>query len=195
MLAFQNVNAEAGSIPVKKKPVGSSQVESERVDHDQRVAEKKNEETSAPEPSVETEKSTESILTRSEVQPDNWHNIIEALELGGLPKQLAISCAMEKFENNQFHLSMTPGSMRTDRMEEQLQQALRNKIDKKLQLIISENELDGKETPKAKQSREEEQLMDEARQVIKSDPDIQAICEAFDATVLEDSIQSTKGEK
>ena len=182
MLAFQNVNTEAGSIPVKKKPIISSEIVSDQVfNNDQKIEEIK--------------KSVEKVLDKSEIHSGNWHNIIEELELDGLPKQLAISCAMEKYENNHFHLSMTPGSMRTSRMEDQLEQALRNKIDKNLKLVLLENELEGKETPRAKQSREDEELMDEAKQVIKSDPDIQAICDAFDATVIEDSIQPTKGEK
>ena len=195
ILAFQNVNAEIASLQVKKKPVISSKVASERIDHDQNAAEQKDEEIPVPKSSAEIEKPTENLLDRSEVQRDNWHNIIEKLDLVGLPKQLAMSCAMDSYENNIFHLSISSSSMRTSKMEDLLQQGLRNKIDKNLKLIISESELDGKETPRTKQSREDEQRMDEARQVIKSDPDIQAICDAFDATVLEDSIQSTKGEK
>ena len=195
MLAFQNVNAEAGSIPVKKKPVINSEVvidkkEHDQVDHNQNVTEKNNEKE-LPESSTEKVK----VLDRSEIYSDNWHNIIEKLDLTGFPKQLAISCAMDSYENNIFQLSISPKSMRTSKMEDLLEQALRNNIDKKLKLIITESELEGKETPRAKQTREDDQRMDKARETINSDPDIQAICDAFDATVIEDSIQPTKGEK
>ncbi len=197
MLAFQNVNVEAASTQVKKKSVISSEVVSDHdpLDRLQDIVEKNNEEIPTQKPSVKTEKSAEKILERSTIHPDNWHNLIEELDLIGLPKQLAISCAMDKYENNIFQLSISASSMRTPKMEELLQQALRKKIDKNLKLIISESKLEGKETPRAKQSRENDQLMEEARETIKSDPDIQAICDAFDATIIEDSIQPTKGEK
>ena len=190
MLAFQNMEAEVvgRSTQVKKK----SKPGSELANNIQKTPEERSASMSSEndvEAIIDSNKSKSSI----EARPDNWHRVVEALDLDGLPKQLAISCALEKYENNEFHLLMPPGTMKTRRMEEQLQQALRKKFDKGLRLIITENSLEGKETPKLKQSKEEQKLLDEARQVIKSDPGVQAICEAFDATIIEESIQPIKG--
>ena len=182
MLAFEKVHADVGTadqLPVKKKPVSSPD----------------NSIDTKSEADQETSLTPTTLIKKSELRSENWSTIIESLELSGLSNQLAINCAMEKYENNLFHLSMPPGSMRTKRMEEQLEQALQNKIDKNLKLVITEIELEGKETPSTKKSKEDDQRMEEAREVIKSDPDVQAICDAFDATIIEDSIRPLKGEK
>jgi len=192
MLAFQNLEAGIGTdtTQVKKKQVLKSDNTSKITDQG-----KPGSGFSENINILEVTPGSKGSETRLEVRVDNWHRIVEELDLDGLSRQLAISSAMEKYENNEFHLLMPPGSMRTRRMEEQLQQALQEKFDKNLRLVISENSLKGTETPQLKKTREEQKLLDEARQVIKSDPNIRAICEAFDATVLEDSIQSIKGEK
>ena len=187
MLAFQNLQIDTKTSPelVKKKTV----INPDEIDQ------KSIQEEPASQVALNSTRQLTSSISLSEASVESWHSIIDELDLGGLPHQLALSCAMEKYENNELHLSIAPGSMRTGRMEEQLQQALRDKFDKKLKLLITEKELKGKETPMAKQSREEQQRMEDAQQRIKSDPDIQAICEAFDATIIEDSIRPMTGEK
>lgn len=184
MLAFQiaeqaaNINDQAPSATEKKKPVAPE------GEHSQSVAELQRTPPAEPAP-VE-------FKTNIAAHPDDWHRILEELQLDGLVHQLAISCALEQYENNEFRLTMSPGTMCTDRMKQQLEQALREKYGSELRLLIIEKMVDGLETPRTKQSREEQQRLEEARQVIESDPDIQRLCEAFDATIIEESIMPVK---
>lgn len=189
MLAFQNI--EAGSVATSN----STQVKKKPLVSPSQIPEQTNELRSNPalnsDPvQVESYQTNELIA-----EPDEWHKIIDTLGLKGLSQQLAINCTMEKFEDKEFHLSLPPGSMRTSRMQDQLEKALQQKFDQNLRLVITEQELDGKETPRAKKVREDGQKLDEAKQVIKSDPDVQALCDAFDATIIEDSIRPVEGEK
>lgn len=184
MLAFQiteqgaNINDQAPSTTEKKKPVAPADEHSKSpVEHHRAPAD---------------EPATVQVKTNIAATPDDWPFIIEELQLDGLVHQLAICCALEQYENNEFRLTMTPGTMCTDRMKQQLEQVLRKKYGSELRLLITEKMIDGLETPRAKQSREEQQRLEEARQVIESDPDIQRLCEAFDATIIEESIMPVK---
>ncbi len=213
MLAFQNVQIEVkvGSETVKKKSIDSSttaplQVTAQSLGRAiESVA--PNQETPLSEGYIQpyqapSQSPVEGIaqpaidrITLQEVSAENWDRVVDELDLDGLPRQLALSCALEKHDSNMFHLSMAPGSMRTQRMEEQLLKAIQNQFGSTQKVLITEEDLIGKETPIAKQTRNEGQRMEDAKQVIKSDPSVQAICDAFDATVLEDSIRPITGEK
>ncbi len=181
MLAFRKLHVEEVIDPalVKKKP-------SKRSD---KIG------LSDQEPFEQSKAAVANVSQSTSLRPGDWHDVIEQLNLDGLPYQLALGCVFEKYEDGEFHLSLSPGSMRTARIEEQLQQALRDRFGSDLRLVISEKVLEGTETPRARQSREEQQRLDEARQVIESDPDVQALCDAFDATIIQDSIRPLKGGK
>ncbi|MFK8066751.1 MAG: DNA polymerase III subunit gamma/tau [Gammaproteobacteria bacterium] len=188
MLAFQKMDVGSNLDSVKKKALDSSSHKTEILsashqDSDLAVA-------------SQTSDSISPSETESEIEHfSEWDKLIDQLSLKGLAHQLAINCTMESFENNEFHLVVAPGSMRTRRMEQQIHEALRTKFDQDLKLIITEKVLEDRETPRAMQERKDDQRLDQAKQVIKSDPDIQALCDAFDATIIEDSIRPVDGEK
>ncbi len=188
MLAFQKMDVDPNPNPVKKKTLDNTSVKFEaQSDFQQKTDQvdslQKNDFVSLSASESKTE------------QFNEWHTLIEQLNLKGLALQLAINCTMESFENNEFHLVVAPGAMRTRRMEQQIHEALRTKFDHNLKLVITEKKLEDQQTPRAIQVREDGQRLEQAKQVIKSDPDIQALCDAFDATIIEDSIRPADGEK
>ncbi|MDX1443790.1 MAG: DNA polymerase III subunit gamma/tau [Gammaproteobacteria bacterium] len=121
--------------------------------------------------------------------PD-WNALIDALNLRGVTRQLALNCAFERREGSVIHLRIAPAheQMLTRALQERLEQALSRFYREELKLKIAVGDVEV-ETPAQKESRRQEERMVSARASMQGDPNVQAIQQMFDATLDEDSIR------
>lgn len=123
--------------------------------------------------------------------PDSdWSVLVENLDLEGAPKQLAKHCVLVKREGKALHLQLDAASehLLIKRLQEQLQVALETYFHEPTMLVIKVCE-PGAETPAREDARKQDERLEAARAAIETDPNVQALQEAFDATVQADSVK------
>ena len=116
--------------------------------------------------------------------------MIDQLGLKGMTQQLALNCVLQKREGGQLCLLLDAAhsGMRTKNAEERLQKALSNYYGEPIRLSIRLAR-DEPATPAREQAQQQEQRRQAAIEAIHQDPNVQALCETFDAKVKSDSIR------
>ncbi|MBS1144537.1 MAG: polymerase subunit gamma/tau [Proteobacteria bacterium] len=123
-------------------------------------------------------------------QSPDWHQIVSALPLSGMAKELAQNCELRRLDDTECllrlspsrtHLQMKPGPDR-------LQQALCDYFGRvlKLRIELAENEID---TPAETVGRERQARQDSAVASISRDTFIRDAIKSLDASVVESSIK------
>jgi DNA polymerase-3 subunit gamma/tau len=119
----------------------------------------------------------------------DWGDIVARLGLKGVEQQLALNCVMLGREGNTLRLSLQAihAMIRTKSAEERLRTALEEYYGEPLQLSIQVGELN-MTTPAQQQAKLQTERLQAAVQTINSDPNVQALCETFNARIKPDSI-------
>jgi DNA polymerase-3 subunit gamma/tau len=171
------------------------------------VAPHVSEQTSPVHPPVTTKPDTETVhktqappatgepapVSRKET-PDtgklDWAATVETLPLTGMAKLLAEHCCVASWQAPQLHLSLTESQapLLTDSAKERLQQALTQQLDQPVSLTITLiNE--AIDSP-AYQARQQQQAAErQATTLIQQDPNVNAIIDQFDATIVAGSVK------
>ncbi len=123
-------------------------------------------------------------------QSGNWAEMIDAMKIRGMTKELANNCIFEGMDDNAFRLIIDPAhqNLLGGKSEEKLQKALQSYFGKALKLRITKQKTDN-ETPAVKLQREQEERQQAAVTAINSDENIQALKEYFGARVISGSIE------
>jgi DNA polymerase-3 subunit gamma/tau len=158
----------------------------------------KSEGSTAPAPKAQPRASQEkSGSNESPVSADaDWAQLIEGIQLGGISKQLAANCTLERFTDNHLVLLLSEQhqALKTELSERRLQEALQKKHGSNLSLEIRVGQQQA-ETPAQQMARAENERLEDARRQMAEDPLVQAAQKHFDATLLEDSVKPvTRGE-
>jgi DNA polymerase-3 subunit gamma/tau len=126
--------------------------------------------------------------------PDNhaiadWNGIVGQLGLKGMAQQLALNCVSLGREGNILRLLLEPGhaQVRTKNAEERLRMALETFYGEPLRLSIQLGE-PTTITPAQQQVINQVERLQAAADSIARDPNVQALCEAFDGRIKPDSI-------
>ena len=121
--------------------------------------------------------------------PD-WNALIDALNLKGVTRQLALNCAFVRREGGVVHLKLAAAheQMLTPSLHERLEKSLSRFYREELKVKIDIGDVDI-ETPAQKESRRQEERLGSARATMQGDPNVQAIQEMFDASLDSDSIR------
>ena len=152
---------------------------------------------SSPRNSGETKPRAESTQppraepTERSIAPDaSWSEMVSAMNLEGLPRQLAANCVLSSRTENKIDLILSAGhaSLYNKKVEQRLQEALRTLLAKSVILEIHVGEV-AVETPAIQEQRIAENKLDEARQSIANDVNVRALQERFDARVIPDSVR------
>jgi len=126
----------------------------------------------------------------------DWGQLIEGIRLGGISKQLADNCTLERFSDNHLVLLLSEQhqALKTELSERRLQEALQQKHGSGLSLEIRVGQQQA-ETPAQQMARAQNERLEDARRQMAEDPLVQAAQKHFDATLLEDSVKPvTRGE-
>ncbi len=120
----------------------------------------------------------------------DWHQIVAALSLSGLARELAQNCELRKLADGQCLLRLSPKQthLQMKPNPDRLQQALADYLGHPVQLRIelAENEVD---TPAATAGKQRQELQERAENAIAQDVFVRDVIDSFGASVVESSIK------
>jgi DNA polymerase-3 subunit gamma/tau len=121
---------------------------------------------------------------------DDWHEILAALKVSGMARELAQHCELCDREAGRIVLRLSPTHrhLLMKPAQEKLQQALSEHFNRPLQLAIELAEGLG-DTPAAAAQRDRRERMDRAVASVEQDGFVREVIEMFDATLIESSIK------
>jgi len=142
-------------------------------------------------PAVATEKSVQETVVSKPC--NNWAEIVAAMKISGLTRELAHNCVLENIDDTVCTLILDPGhkQLRSSRTEENLQKALQAYRGSPLKLVIN-TEKTAIDTPAVQLTKEREDKQQAAVDAINSDSNIQALKEHFGARIMPGTIEPIK---
>ncbi|MEE8463167.1 MAG: DNA polymerase III subunit gamma/tau C-terminal domain-containing protein, partial [Gammaproteobacteria bacterium] len=128
--------------------------------------------------------------TADELAAEDWAALVVKLPISGATRQLASNCELERQEEGAVWLRLAPeaASMLTDQLKKRLQKSLADYFSRDLKLHIKTGE-PRSETLAGRKGREAIEKQRAAEKSIASDPNIQAMQDAFGASVQDGSVQ------
>ena len=125
-------------------------------------------------------------------EPD-WDNLIDALGLSGALRLLASNCAYTRRNGNTIELSLDPRneSMLTHSRKDALANKLSAHFGEQLGVDVKLGDT-VPETPVRKEARMADEKLEEARQSLESDPNVQTLKNMFGAELKPDTIEIIK---
>jgi len=121
---------------------------------------------------------------------NSWAEIVVAMRLGGMTRELANNCILETMEDEVCHLILDPGhaQLLSTRAEENLQKAIQEYYGKPVKLTIK-TEKKNNATPAQQLTQQNEDRQQTAVNAINEDKNVQALKEQLGARVLPGSIE------
>ncbi|MBW6453571.1 MAG: DNA polymerase III subunit gamma/tau, partial [Methyloprofundus sp.] len=120
----------------------------------------------------------------------SWHEVVAALNIVGLTRELANNCILEVVDEQQCCLILDPkqAQIRSPRSEEKLQAAVQAYYGRPLKLVIK-TEAVVADTPAVQIQKDKINRQQQAVDAIDNDENIQALKANFDARVIPGSIE------
>ncbi len=141
---------------------------------------------------LENVKETKDARTpdESSVSGQDWHEILSALKLGGMARELAQHCALRSVGTTRVELMLSPAHrhLQMKPAQDKLQQALSEHYGRSLQLSIELEETAG-DTPADVAQRRRRERHDHAVASVEQDEFVREVIDIFDATLIESSIK------
>ena len=122
---------------------------------------------------------------------NNWREIVDALGLGGLVKQLAINCTFKQREDNAVNLEIESGhsNLINPKAKQRLQQALGEYFNIDANLNIKVVQQIETESPAKTVQRETSERQQQAEKSIDEDSFAQSLKEQFNAEIIPGSVK------
>lgn len=132
----------------------------------------------------------ENVLSLNSLSSINWHEVVSALKVVGVLKQLVEHSAFVKAENQSLYLAVAPShsAMLTPDREQQLLEKLSSYFDEKIKLHIDKAKTET-ETPAARSGRQQQERQVAAENSIINDDNVKNIMDAFNANIDVESVQ------
>ncbi|HHL45560.1 MAG TPA: DNA polymerase III subunit gamma/tau [Gammaproteobacteria bacterium] len=123
---------------------------------------------------------------------EQWAEIVAALTLKGMARQLALNCVCKEEGEGSLKLVLTPEHkhLLSDRHLQRLEKALQEHYGRPLKLVITCADDEG-ESPMAIQQRRQQERQKMAERAIEGDSNVQTLIDVFDAQIQADSISPT----
>ena len=135
---------------------------------------------------------SQNLSSNSPTTPsNNWREIVDALGLGGLVKQLAINCTFKQREDNMVDLEIESGhsNLINPKAKQRLQQALGEYFNIDANLNIKVVQQIEAESPAKTVQRETSERQQQAEQSIDEDSFAQSLKEQFNAEIIPGSVK------
>lgn len=122
-----------------------------------------------------------------------WHDIVNALPVRGMAKQMALNCELKAYEGKFVVLNISDEhkTMLTPSVEAQLSKALSEFFKRDLKLKIQTGDFKHA-TPAVAEQKKVDDKLQSAQQSIDNDSVVQALKDNFGATVIEQSVRPIK---
>jgi DNA polymerase-3 subunit gamma/tau len=123
-------------------------------------------------------------------QIDQWSAFIDALDVRGLARQLLIHGRSEGIKENRLTVEINRAHHHLNEVSsvKSIQGALREKYHKDIEIVIEYNEITN--SPYELQQQIDTMRLEHAKQVITTDSSIQELLKAFDATIVDGSVEA-----
>ena len=120
----------------------------------------------------------------------DWANLVEALNLRGMVKQLAVNCTLQRKSENEVILVLSKSNeqLLNQMLHKKLEEALCSTLQQKLKLHIELGEQQV-ESPAKTTERNQAERQQSAEESIHQDPMVQALKENFNAEVVPNSVK------
>ena len=143
----------------------------------------------APKPRAMQAKPAKSAATTNWEDLD-WAELVAGLGLSGAVRLLASNCAYQRREGRTLYLGLDPRSesLLTRQRKAALAEALSGRFGESLNVEI-EIGAEGNETPLQEETRLADERMEEERQKLEADPNVQAMKNMFGAELKTDTIE------
>jgi DNA polymerase-3 subunit gamma/tau len=121
---------------------------------------------------------------------DDWHEILPALGISGMARELAQHCLLRGVEPTFVALSLSPTHrhLLLKPAQDKVQQALSEYFGRPLQVRIDLEDVGG-DTPAAAAQRRRQARQEQAVASVEQDEFVREVIEQFDATLIESSIK------
>lgn len=128
-------------------------------------------------------------------EPD-WKELVVSLGLSGAVRLLASNCAYLRREANTVYLGLDPRSaaMLTSQRKDMIASKLGEYFGERLNVDIAMGS-ETEETPLQQESRMADERLEEARQSLEADPNVQKLKDMFGAELKTDTIEIISGDK
>jgi DNA polymerase-3 subunit gamma/tau len=135
------------------------------------------------------------VASQSWSSPD-WSQLVGDLELTGAVRLLASNCAFLRREGNTIYLGLDPRSdaMLTKQRKDIIAERLTDHFGESLLVDITLGSA-AEETPVQQESRMADERLEEARQSLEADPNVQTLKNMFGAELKTDTIEIISGDK
>ncbi|WP_417069637.1 DNA polymerase III subunit gamma/tau [Niveibacterium terrae] len=134
---------------------------------------------------------TRSAPLPADGKPD-WYDLIAALALGGMVRELALNCELLAFDETSVHLRLSGEHkhlLAVPSSQEKLQDALSQYFGRPHRLTIETGAVES-QTPAERLHLEKTQRKAEATALLQADPFVREVIERFDATLIEASVKA-----
>jgi DNA polymerase-3 subunit gamma/tau len=130
------------------------------------------------------------VAHKVDAAASEWHEIVAALQLNGLARELAHHCELRELGETECVLRLAPahGHLQMKPAPDKLQQALREHLGRPLVLRF-ELEQTESDTPAATVGRERRERQEQAIASIEQDSFVRDVIEGFDASLVESTIK------
>jgi len=120
----------------------------------------------------------------------NWAGLVEAMNLRGMVKQLAVNCTLKEKSANEVRLTLSQENQQllNPALQSKLEEALCNSLQQKLKLHIGLG-VSAVESPAQTQARNVADRQQSAEESIQQDPMVQALKENFNAEIVPNSVK------
>ncbi|MBK8894351.1 MAG: DNA polymerase III subunit gamma/tau [Propionivibrio sp.] len=120
----------------------------------------------------------------------DWHQILAALKLGGMARELGQHCELRRMSESRIELGLSPTHrhLQMKPAQDKLQQALNDYFGRPMQLTIDLHEA-SVDTPAAAAQRRNSERQDRAVAAVEQDEFVREVIDLFDATLIESSIK------
>jgi DNA polymerase-3 subunit gamma/tau len=130
------------------------------------------------------------VAYKVDAAASEWHEIVAALQLNGLARELAHHCELRELGETECVLRLAPAHahLQMKPAPDKLQQALREHLGRPLVLRfeLAQTETD---TPAATVGRERRERQEQAIASIEQDSFVRDVIEGFDASLVESTIK------
>ncbi len=129
-------------------------------------------------------------IQESHADGAEWSEMVVAMKIGGMTRELANNCVLESIDEKTCHLVLTPGHSQlvSPRAQERLQLALQKYRGKPIKLNIKVEAVRNA-TPAQKKVQKKEDIQQSAVDSINADESVQALKDSFGARVMPGTIE------
>ena len=144
---------------------------------------------------VQAQSAATRVESKTWSDPD-WNQLVSDLRLSGAVRLLASNCAYLRRESNTVYLGLDPRSesMLTKQRTDTIAEFLSRHFGEKLVVDITMASV-AEETPIQQETRMADERLEEARQTLEADPNVQKLKSMFGAELKTDTIEIISGDK